>query len=74
VSMAHRALKDITYIRGIARYGRCNRCGRSFTMPSEAITNPEKAVRDFQTAFDLHECAKDSSQATSQIVKDPTRD
>jgi hypothetical protein len=58
--MAHRALKDITYIRGIDRYGRCCRCERPFTMPPEGITSPEKAARDFQTAFDSPRMRRDS--------------
>ena len=61
-----RTLKDITYSECIPTYGRCSKCGRSFTTSPEAQVNPERATRDFYTAFGLHECKDDTSQGATR--------
>jgi hypothetical protein len=55
--MADRTLTDLTYSReGIPTHGRCTQCCQIFSTSPEATANPEKATRDFYTAFTAHQC------------------
>jgi len=55
--MADRTLTDLTYSgEGIPTHARCSRCRQVFTTPPGATANPEKATRDFYSAFATHIC------------------
>jgi hypothetical protein len=72
--MANRRLLGITYIHSVPVYGRCSKCGRPFTTPSDATANPLKAMRDFYAVFQGHKCDEDASQAAARIVREATEE
>ena len=56
-AMADRTLTGLLYSReGIPTQGQCSGCGQTFTTIPDALADPEKATRDFYTAFAAHEC------------------
>jgi hypothetical protein len=56
-TMADRTLTNLLYSdQGIPTHGWCNKCRQLFLTPPDAMVDPEKATRDFYTAFAAHEC------------------
>ena len=56
-TMADRTLTNLLYSdEGIPTDGWCSKCGQLFLTPPVAMADPEKATRDFYTAFAAHKC------------------
>ncbi len=71
--MADRTLTGLLYSReGIPTQGRCSSCGQTFSTTPDALADPEKATRDFYTAYAAHMCLATSippSQRSLIILK-----
>jgi hypothetical protein len=61
--MVKRTLMDIVHIDAVPKFGRCSQCGRSFYTSTVAMSNREKATRDFYARFEKHPCLDSRDQS-----------
>jgi hypothetical protein len=65
-----RTLIDLTYSGGaIPTQGQCSQCGQVFCTPLEALADPERATRDFYSAFAAHVCRVPNLARSLAILK-----